>query len=284
MAESPSSQTGASAPEYNLRALETGLFDTAKGYWRNNLLCKGFAASYGIASVLLDMNIGTVVIPVFLLTVLSEVFSHLSDSTKGLAQRLHDKLDLRDSFGWKIENDEVRTFVVKAPGMVRESAQKDAPEPWFENTGENTVQRALENLEESSWWTEELSSRAFSYLMWISLGVAVVVVVYLVVVALYMPQQRQPTGTRIGIAVLSLLPSLGVIKLILGYYALSQASLAIRKEAHKFLAEYKRVPPEVSVIKLWFEYQAKRSSAPMLPSWIYDWNRDLLNKLWKDYK
>ena len=66
--------------------------------------------------------------------------------------------------------------------------------------------------------------------MWISLIVVVLVVVYLVVVALYIPQKGQPIGAKIGIAVLSLLPSLGVIKLILGYYSLSQASSAIRKE------------------------------------------------------
>jgi len=283
MAEAQRSESGASEAIYNLRALETGLFDTAKRYWRNNLLCKFIAGLYGIVSVLLDLSTGAVVIPVFLLTVVSEVCSYFSDSTKGLAQRLHDKLDFRDSFGWKIENDEVRTFLARAPRSVRESAKKASPEPWFESKEENNLRRALENLEESSWWTEELSWKAFFYLMWISLIVVVLVVVYLVVVALYIPQKGQPIGAKIGIAVLSLLPLLGVIKLILGYYSLSQASSAIRKEAHKSLAENERVL-ETIVIKLWFEYQAKRSSAPMLPSWVYHWNRDLLNKLWKDYK
>lgn len=283
MAETTVGESGASGPGYNLRDLEIKLFEAAKWHWRNNLTCQFGAGLYGILSLLFDLSTGLVVFPVFLLTVMGEFSSYFMDSTRGLAERLHDKLDLRDSFGWEIDNEEVRAILARTPESVRLSAQQTSDELWFENAEQDVVRKALGNLKESSWWTEELSRRASKSLFWISLVVAILVILYLVAVPVYLPQHGQPTGAKVGIAILSLLPSLGMIKLILGYYSLSQSAASIRQEANRLLAEPELVP-KTQAMKLWFEYLAKRSSAPMLPSWIYRRDRNELNRLWKEYK
>jgi hypothetical protein len=283
MAEPTHAETSTSEQVYDLRALHIQLLGVAKFYWCANLYCKAVATLYGIVSTTIGFPPGLVLIPVFLVTVLTEMVSLRSDSIKLLARSLHDKLDFQDALGWPIENHELRTIISKSPKHLQKLDRKAPLVPWFENTESNDVRKPLENLEESSWWTEELSRRMFYFVLWTTVITTVVLFVYFVGLNLYVPKGAQLEGTKIGIGLICLLPSLGVIKLIFGYYSLWQSSLAIREEAQDCRVKNRRIPRE-RVMKLWFEYRVKRSSAPMIPTWIYNRNRDLLNGLWEKYK
>ena len=81
-----------------------------------------------------------------------------SDSVKGVADSLHRKLELEDSFGWSISNAELSDIIADAP--FTEAALHSSQEhgaKFFASGLPVGSKRGLANLEESAWWTKHLS-------------------------------------------------------------------------------------------------------------------------------
>jgi hypothetical protein len=278
-------------PTYNLRLVENGLFDRAKWRWAGAIASKGLAALIGALALLIDIPIGYVALGILLLTVLSEVFGYASDSLKSQAQRLHDKLDFHDSLNVEIKSHERRDIMVKVPSRLAAKAKSDKPpDPYFAAKDEDVVKRGLKNLEESSWWTEHLTEITRNYLCCMSVVLVLACLFYLMAMLFFPYNSNDPaaqakvltTEARLGVALLSLLPSLGVIKLITGYHSLSQSAGEMIKKA--LAMQSNAGATKEDVVKLWLEYQAKRAAAPMVPGWVYRLNQKRLNELWDQHK
>jgi hypothetical protein len=139
----------------------------------------------------------------------------------------------------------------------------------------------LENLDESAWWSQHQAWKMFVISLTAILVVVVGVIVFLLVMAFAGDAASQVTTARLMVGVLSLLPSLGAFKLVVGYYKFHHAAARSREKA-KQLARGK--PKEPEAVKLVYEYQFARISAPLLPDWLYRWHQDELNKLWEGYR
>ncbi len=291
MAETVAGSPPGAEPTYNLRLVENGLFNLAKWRWCGAIVSKGLAALLGALALLVDIPIGVVALGILLLTVLSEVFGYASDSLKSQAQRLHDKLDFHDSLGAEIKSHERRDIMVKVPSRIAAKAKSDkSPDPYFAAKDEDVIKRGSKNLEESSWWTEHLAGITRTYLCWMSVVLVLACLFYLLAMLFFPFSANNPAAqakaltleARLGVALLSLLPSLGVIKLITGYHSLSLSAGEITKKALAMQSNEEMTKQDV--VKLWLEYQAKRAAAPMMPGWVYWLNRKRLNELWDHHK
>jgi hypothetical protein len=262
--------------------LRYGLFATAKRWWGLSLLAKVLATAVGAAGVLAPIPVGVTALSVFGLTILSELFAFWSDSTKGLVQKLQDKLDLEDSLGWAISNEELRDIVFQAPGWVKKDAsQRTLPRTYFASKQPEGVLRALENTEESAWWSRHLAWKMFVFSLTAILVILGLALVTLLTTAFVGDGDIQTKTARLVIALLSLLPSLGVIKLVIGYYKFHQAASRVQEKAKQMA---KGRPSQAETLKLVYEYQLARASAPLIPEWVYNRHQDELNKLWEAYR
>ncbi|HEY1051251.1 MAG TPA: hypothetical protein VGE39_15880 [Prosthecobacter sp.] len=139
--------------------------------------------------------------------------------------------------------------------------------------------RVLENLSESAWFTKHLAAKCVVWVastVLLSLTTAISALLWSAESA-----ASTPTGVATAKAIaatLIFLISVGTIRSWVGYSKLSLKAKDIDTEASRLLAGD---PSEFEAQRLLAEYQLARSSAPLVPTWIWELHRYSLNEDWE---
>lgn len=222
----------------------------------------------------------------------------LSERWKGAASELHRKLDLENSFGWNISDQEMKNFLARYAGDIVNFAGKEKGNYFASNHPPGPL-RAVENLEESAWWSMHLSET----MGWISTGVIVLTIIgciFLLNISLHdVSEATKQVGSALvantssdenskavsaGIvkAVTSIMLfvfSYGLFKLACGYFLFSKKAEQLAEKAESI--QKGGTPDQIEVIKMWQEYHLARESAPIIPNWVWKIREEKLNLLWK---
>src|SRR5438094_4725834 len=83
----------------------------------------------------------------------SELTMWRSDFLKGVAETVQRKLDFEDSFGWRITNADIRDVLARY-GKNLSLTQEESASNYFASQDPPGTQRALQNLQESAWWSK----------------------------------------------------------------------------------------------------------------------------------
>ncbi len=219
-----------------------------------------------------------------MLAMIADWLAWRSDTNKGTAEALLRKLDGRDSFGWPISRAELSDLLMRSPSKVDKLVvAKALSEEYFASEEPPGTLRALENLQESAWWSKHLSERMRSYyLAGTCLLVGIAVLVLLVSIQTIDDKQTLSSLGRIVTSVLTLVFSLNLFRSVLGYHNFSVKAGQIEKSTENLLAS--PGVQESEIIKLMSEYQLARASAPLLPTWLWNRMEDELNATWKQYR
>lgn len=270
--------------KHNPRALCQVYFTLAKRWARFSFICKLAGFLVGVLTVLLPLVPAYVPVLVFMLAMIADWLAWRSDTNKGTAEALLRKLDGRDSFGWPISRAELSDLLMRSPSKVDKLVvAKALSEEYFASEEPPGTLRALENLQESAWWSKHLSERMRSYyLAGTCLLVGIAVLVLLVSIQTIDDKQTLSSLGRIVTSVLTLVFSLNLFRSVLGYHNFSVKAGQIEKSTENLLAS--QGVQESEVIKLMSEYQLARASAPLLPTWLWNRMEDELNATWKQYR
>jgi hypothetical protein len=270
--------------KHNPRALCQVYFTLAKRWARFSFICKLVGFLVGVLTVLLPLVPAYAPVLVFMLAMIADWLAWRSDTNKGTAEALLRKLDGRDSFGWPISRAELSDLLMRSPSKVDKLVvAKALSEEYFASEEPPGTLRALENLQESAWWSKHLSERMRSYyLAGTCLLVAIAVLVLLVSIQTIDDKQTLSSLGRIVTSVLTLVFSLNLFRSVLGYHNFSVKAGQIEKSTENLLAS--QGVQESEVIKLMSEYQLARASAPLLPTWLWNRMEDELNATWKQYR
>jgi hypothetical protein len=144
------------------------------------------------------------------------------------------------------------------------------------------AKRALQNVQESAWWSKHLAEKMWRFMLvvnFISLSLSVLLLL-ISVISVSSPETLSSVG-RVVISALMLIFSLGLIRLTTSYHSFSQKTHRIEERAGEML---KGSPSEIDALKLFTEYHLCRAAAPLLPDWVYERNRQYLNKLWNQFR
>ncbi len=264
-------------PLMNVRDTVKRLFRRAKVLWRLSLAAKLVIICGGLTSIWTVTTFSSYIpIALFGLAICAEISKHYSDHFKSRAEALHRKADMLDSFGWPITTKELADY-----GGVKAFQQPDNHVVYFESNEPPGPKRALENLEESTWWSEKLSHEWWG--IW--LVVITVLIITSVCALLFSLQfslgQKEATDiSKVVTSVLSLLWSCGLIKLCMDFYKFANLSKRLTDKCADYLKG--KDLTEQAAVKLWHEYQLARANAPFIPDWYYNWRRDSLNLLWSN--
>jgi hypothetical protein len=270
--------------KHNPRALCQVYFTLAKRWARFSFICKLAGFLVGVLTVLLPLVPAYVPVLVFMLAMIADWLAWRSDTNKGTAEALLRKLDGRDSFGWPISRAELSDLLMRSPSKVDKLVvAKALSEEYFASEEPPGTLRALENLQESAWWSKHLSERMRSYyLAGTCLLVGIAVLVLLISIQTIDDKQTLSSLGRIVTSVLTLVFSLNLFRSVLGYHNFSVKAGQIEKSTENLLAS--QGVQESEVIKLMSEYQLARASAPLLPTWLWNRMEDELNATWKQYR
>lgn len=265
--------------QYDIRAICRAYFEIAKERYSAALFVKLLVFIVGILSLFPIIYEYSRLIT-FFLVIISEFFSYLSDKNKGIAETLLRKLDAQDSFGWSISNAEISDIIISCPSNSEKLNFKDTYFASKEGVG---TKRALENVQESAWWSKHLAKRMGHFYL---IGTVIFAIIWLgvVFVGIKTIHNTNNLSALLNILVLALilLFSLSLLRSMDSYYKFSNTSEKIEETTRQLLG--KEDIHEYDAIKIMFEYQLARNSAPLLPSWLWQSMRDNLNETWKKYR
>ena len=245
-------------PSMNVRDTVKRLFRRAKLLWRLSLTVKLLIICGGLASIWTSTALSPYIpIALFGLAICSEISKYYSDHFKSKAEALHRKADMFDSFGWPITAKELADY-----GGVKAFQQLDNHVVYFESNEPTGPKRALENLEESTWWSEKLSREWWG--IWLAIIVVLIItsVGTLLISLQFSLEQKEATDvSKVVTSVLSLLWSCGLIKLCMDFYKFANLSKRLTDKCYDCLNGNDLT--EQGAVKLWHEYQLGRASAPL---------------------
>jgi len=255
----------------------------AKRWWAAVLLCK--ACLIVFSAVIISFSVFSKFAPFVALavTLSSEFCQARSDKAKSIGELLLRKLDYLDAFGWQISKAELSDVFVDAGAKMRKrTPAKNDDEKYFASKDPIGTQRALENIQESAWWTKHLAHKMFCYLLAGTVTTMVLAIVLLIVTVGTVSDFQVLAGVgRVVMAVVMLIVSLGLVRLTNSYYQANQMSQHAESRATELMSHSTN---QVEVIKLYSEYHLNRATAPLIPNRMWKWNRETLNELWNEYR
>lgn len=266
------------------RAIVKSIYDEAKLFWSLAMLAKLGAAIMGVAFVLVGTKSTSAPWALAAVAVLSEAAQWRSDVLKGRAEQLKRKIEFYDGLGWPMSAADLSDYLAKVSSRRRKSIEQSVRENYFASGKDKGIERALENLQESAWWSKHLASTMGAA---VGVGVGVLIAASVLSLAVAIASAKEVAGlqalSRVVCAVLSLIVSLGAVKLLSGYLGFARRSEQV-EEATKVLMGKTGGASETDAVKLTHDYQIARAASPMIPDLLWKLRRDALNALWDQYR
>jgi len=268
----------------NLRLVNKNQFIYAKRMWLVSIGIKVIMYLLGVIAIFLFASSGFWPVLLLVLAILSEIFQVISDDKKNNAEALLRKLDINQSFGYQISEADMLDIIYAAPRKtkkkLREGIEKDS---YFASERALGPQKAIENLQESVWYTmNQAKSMSIMYFVLI-----LALLMFSVVALLIVFNQIDDIGIRYQIsriisASLLLIVSLNMIRTALAYFKAYQECRQVNVVTNSLLQSTQVT--EVDALKQWYEYQLKRASTPLMPEWLWKIKKDDLEKAWAQIK
>lgn len=265
---------------HRARALSQALYDLSKRWWWTSIACKLGVFVVGAVIVLWVPGLKYSAVLIFLIYLASELSLLRSDWFKGRAETILRKLDFEESFDWKISGAEMADYELRSPARVRRRLPSTPSEKkYFASSEPFGSRRAVENVLESSFWSKHQAERMGNWCLAITCLLIIGSVVVLVVSIDTVKNINSLSNIgRVVTSVLMLVFSLGLLKLMLAYYAFSKKSERAEQAAENLL---KTGCEERDVIKVFHDYQVARATAPLIPTTLWRWMGKDLNEQWE---
>jgi hypothetical protein len=271
----------------DLHSLAQAHFDRAKWLWWVALILKGVAALISILALFIvsAAQFGYIAVALFVLA--SEFFQLYSDRSRGKSEGMRRELDFADSFGTPVSKQSVADLQAEtSTRLLGKLPAEGKAVSYFASTEPPGASRALENVLESSWWSRRLAET-----MVIVYGAVTIIVVALAIallvgtLAFAVPTTNTASVdslARLGMFVVVLISSLGLIRQLTGYSRFKDSAFRVEETAEQMIRTNNSDLLEIT--KLWQRYHIARAASPLLPSLLWQTQRNKLNRLWNEYR
>lgn len=270
--------------KHDLRTLCQAYFELAKRWMIAAILSKILIFTIGIITVFWPVFPTFSPFIVIILSIASDLFSWRSDIIKGTAESLLRKLDFWDSFGWAISKAELSDIIMRSSSNLYKLAPVEiVGEKYFASKEGVGAKRALENIQESAWWSKHLSEKMGQYCLTVTcVLIAVLFGVLLVSIQTVNSSSTLANTGRVVTSALMLVFSLGLFRFVSGYYGFSRKAAQIEERIENLITSQNF--DSFDAIKATHEYHIARAAAPLIPSWIWKNMQANLNEMWKTYR
>lgn len=270
--------------KHDPRKLTEALFNRAKLWWGLSLTLKVCSLIIGVGFALIFPSFEYGALITLGVYAAAECVIWRSDVLKSLAESIKRKVEFQNAFGWSISRAEISDLLAS---RIPSSIKKKIPPPndtdnYFASHANPGPSRALENTQESAWWSWHLATFLWKYCFGlVAILIIISIIVLLITLNAGFDHTKQVMIGRIVTATLTLLFSIGIARLGISYYNFNKQS---ENTVHRTELLIERGCDEISAIKTLHEYQLARSTAPFIPSWLHWLKNTELNNLWEDYR
>ncbi|MBO2007825.1 hypothetical protein [Hymenobacter negativus] len=265
----------------DLRAINQNRFDVAKNFWLASVSLKFLMFSIGAVSIFV-INLSNYIPQILLLlAVISEVLQWRSDIIKSKSESLLRKLDLCRSFQKEVSATDKREIVLDIPRSIRAQFENDImSDTYFTNSEPPGPRKSIKNLIESAWYTRHQSGDMAIFCILLILFLVFVSIAALIVTSREIEEVNiRNNVSKVVTSWLLLVFSLGIFRNAWGYYKM-YLRCQKTEDASEHLLRNDNIL-EADAIKQWYEYQLARSSAPLLPNWLWSIRKSSLDDAWK---
>lgn len=268
--------------QISIRLLAAAQFKEAKRWWFWANVSRLLVIIVTVVSLLWKEWLGWIWVLPVILTVILSLLQWRADILQGKAEALKRKLEFQDGLGWKISEKEKADLILEVSNTVKKAGFGKEDLPYFDSRQEVSARRAVENLNQSAWYTKHLARKMSGFLFTLS-AISLGLFVLTLVVFHSLPFQRwEATVGRILVTVVALLVAYGYLRIGFQYRSLSSQAERANESASRLL-ELETLT-EIQAIRILHEYQIARAIAPLIPDWLWRRNKTELNNLWEQQK
>lgn len=270
--------------KHDPRALSRVLADSAKRWWGVAIGLKLGGFIIGCLVILFSLIPLQAPFIIAVLSIGSELSIWYSDRIRATAEALRRKLDFSDSFGWSVSKAEMSDLLLQVPRHLRNTMPaQGTDDPYFSSKASRGIERALDNLQESAWWSKHLAM-SMGHICLAMTCIAVFGSIAILVISIETIRDFDVLASigRVVTSALVLVFSLSLIRLTYGYYNF-HIKASRSEDIARGLLEAKSAE-QVQIIKQMYEYQIARAAAPLIPTWLWHARRAELNELWNEYR
>ena len=269
--------------EHDPRNTVKSIFDEAKLCWGTSLTLKTGAAGLGILYIVCHITFALAPFIVAIIAATSELSQWRSDILRGRAEGLKRKIEYNDAFGWPISNMELSDQLAQMTKRRRDAIAISVRENYFASREAQGSKRAIENLQESAWWSKHLTANMVTF-CGIIMGVFFFgsFAALIISTATIKDYTALESVSRVVTGVLAFVVSLGLTRMIVGYYNFNKKSENAERNAASLLKGSSE--NDIDALRLIHEYQIARASAPLIPDLLWNMRKEALNELWGKYR
>ena len=254
-------------------------FTRSKRFWFLGLLGQVAVATTAGVTAVTGLISGPIAVLLGVVSVVAPVLLWRADTLRQRADTLLRQVELEDGFGWPIDRKLLSDNLVMAiPLGEKAKARAEEQGTFYASSRDAGPARALDNLRESAWWTQHLSSS----MAWITGAAAAslfILALWGLLAGFTVAASQDITKlSNVLVAILGLVVTTDLLRLPVEYKALSRCACECDRLATALLRA--PTPTADEAFRLVADYQLNRALAPQLPDWVWRLRRKRLNEIW----
>lgn len=273
-----------------LRKIISKTFRKAKRWYSAYLLFQFAVLIFAVISIFAELNPNLSAVIAFLAVLATETVRWRSDCWKSEGEAALRKWEMADGLGVAIDRTYIADWLAAKPkGFLADVSDTDVQGSEFDSGQTHGPLRVVKNTQESAWWSKHLSNRMVVYLSVILLLIIVAAFITLTLcIASLKNASAQPNITVVqnvgGIlcSVLIFVFSINIVRLLMEFWTFAAEAKEILGRCAELLNRSDLT--ERDALSVLHDYQTARSSAPLLPTFVWKFHCNHLREQWTDFR
>jgi len=273
-----------------LQKIVAKTFRKAKHWYLAYVSWQFIVLLFAVISIFTELNPNLSAMIAFIGVLAAECIRWRSDWWKSEGERAKRKWEITDGFGTALQGKDIADWLAaRSRNFLNDVADNEIRGSLFDSVQSEGPRRAIENTQESAWWSSHLSRRMVIYLVLLLIFVLIVAFAALTVsIGTLKAANVQQSGATVhhvgGIicAVLVFVFSINVVRLLADFWGFKTESSDILRRCDELLKM-----SEISVrdaMCVLHDYQTARNAAPLLPTFVWKRHGNHLREQWEHFR
>src|ERR1051326_7280924 len=265
-------------------------FRKAKWWYLGYLVSQAAVLLFGVVSIFAQLNPNLSAMIAFLGVLSVECIRWRSDCWKTQGESAKRRWEMADALGETLDGKEIADWLAAKPkGFLTDISPNEIQGSEFDSIQPPGPRRAVENTQESAWWSKHQSRRMVNYL---GFFLALVIVADFAALSLSIGalksanvQQSGATAQNVGgvlCSVLIFVFSVNLVRLLTDFWAFGSEADRILSRCSQLLKS--ATTTDRDALSVMHDYQTARNSAPLIPTFIWKIHGSHLREQWKDFR
>ena len=265
-------------------------FRRAKRWYLSYILWQIIVLVFAVASIFAEIDPKVSAVIAFVIVLAAEALRWRSDSWKSQGELAKRKLEMADGLGTPVDGPYIADWLAAKPkGFLQDVTAWEIQGSEFDSLQPAGPRRLVENTQESAWWSKHLSGRMVFYLSIVLAFATVCAFVALTVSIARLKTRADPrtasTVQYVGGVVCSTLVfilSINVVRLLVEFCTFAGDAKEVLRQCAELLKETDLDQRDA----LWalHDYQTSRSSAPLIPTFVWKIHGAHLREQWANFR